>query len=708
MAGTIDVGTIKVGGLKELKAELRAITGELLNATDPERMQQLAEKAGELKDRIGDANEQVKVFASGSKFEQINNSFGSLKDSIMNLDFEEAAQKAKTFQQTVTSISPETISKGIQGLTSTVGTLGKTFVQFGVMLLANPIFLLVAAITAIVVGIGALMNAFGLLKPIMNAIGAVFGWLSDLIGFLVQGIKDFLDWLGLTSFAADEEAEASKKRAEEEKKRQEALRVERERVFNLQQNAMQREIDLAKAAGKDTEELEKKKIQASINYQKQKLKELQTIIIGLSQQYKLEQLLVGNENEAGAKMNEVAKQISDSKESILNSENELKIMEATKLKERQDKRNEAAKERREKQNEEYKKLREDMDENLKAMAQLEEDYRRSLLTTKEQELLEVDDKYLKLRENAIKYGQDVTKLDEAYNGERAAINKKFDEEEKKSAEEKEADRVAKYIAQQDALDTVIRELEYKKLGTKEAARQKEKDDLNKWYEDQLALAKGNADLEKQLREQQQSDLNAINDKYRQEDLDAQKETNKKKLEDQIALGNQVADWTKEGLTVVNDLVSAFAGKSEAQQKRAFEFQKKTNIAMAIIDTLKGGVAAYMSQIVAGDPTSVVRGAIAAAMVVAAGIANVKKIASTQFGATGTSGATGGSSTGATGGVQPATPQTNLFGQSNNMNTLSSGQSVEANKPQIIKAFVVESDMTNTQNRVKQMENNATL
>jgi hypothetical protein len=130
--------------------------------------------------------------------------------------------------------------------------------------------------------------------------------------------------------------------------------------------------------------------------------------------------------------------------------------------------------------------------------------------------------------------------------------------------------------------------------------------------------------------------------------------------------------------------------------------------MAIIDTLKGGVAAYMSQIVAGDPTSVVRGAIAAAMVVAAGIANVKKIASTQFGATGTSGATGGSSTGATGGVQPATPQTNLFGQSNNMNTLSSGQSVEANKPQIIKAFVVESDMTNTQNRVKQMENNATL
>ncbi len=147
MAGTINVGTIQVGGLKELKAELKAVRDELLNATDPKRMQELATAAGELKDRIGDANEQITVFASGSKFEQVSNSFGSLKDSIMNLDFEEAADKAKIFQTTVTSINPETISKGIQGLTSTVSTLGKTFIQFGVMLLTNPIFLLVAAIT---------------------------------------------------------------------------------------------------------------------------------------------------------------------------------------------------------------------------------------------------------------------------------------------------------------------------------------------------------------------------------------------------------------------------------------------------------------------------------------------------------------------------------------------------------------------------------
>jgi hypothetical protein len=129
--------------------------------------------------------------------------------------------------------------------------------------------------------------------------------------------------------------------------------------------------------------------------------------------------------------------------------------------------------------------------------------------------------------------------------------------------------------------------------------------------------------------------------------------------------------------------------------------------MAVIDTLKGGVSAYMSQIVAGDPTSVVRGAIAAAMVVAAGIANVKKIASTQFKGASVSGASGGAGASGGGGVQPATPQTNLFGQNNNMNTLQGAQSVES-QPQVIKAVVVESDITTSQSRVKRMEENATL
>jgi len=135
--------------------------------------------------------------------------------------------------------------------------------------------------------------------------------------------------------------------------------------------------------------------------------------------------------------------------------------------------------------------------------------------------------------------------------------------------------------------------------------------------------------------------------------------------------------------------------------------KAANIAMAVIDTLKGAVSAYTSQIIPGDPTSIVRGAIAAAMVTAAGVANIKKIASTQFQGASASNAQGGGGTGGGGGLQPATPQTNLFGGGNDMNTLQGAQSVES-KQQVVRAVVVESDITSSQSRIKRMEENATL
>ena len=126
---------LKVTGIGAIKKELRDLKGELANATDPKEMARLAQKAGELSDKLKDANEQVKNFATGSKFEQVSNGIGGIKDSIMSLDFEEAAQKAKVFQSAVSGISSKDVSSAFKGLISTVGTLGQTFVKFGVMLL---------------------------------------------------------------------------------------------------------------------------------------------------------------------------------------------------------------------------------------------------------------------------------------------------------------------------------------------------------------------------------------------------------------------------------------------------------------------------------------------------------------------------------------------------------------------------------------------
>jgi hypothetical protein len=712
MAGTINVGTIQVGGLAELKAQLRDIKSELLGATDPERMQELAEAAGDLKDRIADANDQINVFASGSKFEQVSNSFGSLKDSIMNLDFEEASQKAETFRKTVTSISPETISKGIQGLTSTVSTLGKTFIQFGIMLLTNPIFLLVAAIAAIVAGIVALMNALGILQPILDVIGAVFGFIGDVINVVIDAIKEFLSWFGLSEGAAEEGESNAEDRHEAEMKRSDEKIAALDSRFNKEQSAYQRIIDLAKAEGKDVTELERKKIQASISYQKEKIKELR-LAIQTNRERLYEMELLGSVtgdyelyNKSLKKNNELVDSLEATKEGLLDSENNLKIadIESTKTQvENAKKRAEAAADEAEKRKEALEKIKEVQDK-----------FTYNQMSERKQELADIDNNYREAFQLAKKYGQDTSVLLANYNAERKAVNDQFDKEEadkqkeiddKKLADEEEANR--KRIELEDKLFNLQRELDNRKLTEIEANKQKEIDALVSGYDEKYLLAVGNAELTKQLEEQQKVDLKAIDDKYKADQAKADEEARQKKIQSTIDTGNQIADWTKQGLSAVNDIVGAFAGESEKQQEKAFKVNKAANIAMAVIDTLKGAVSAYTSQIVAGDPTSIVRGAIAAAMVTAAGIANIKKIASTQFKGASASSASGGMGSGGGGGVQPATPQTNLFGGGNNMNTLQGAQSVES-QPQVVKAVVVESDITSSQSRIKRMEENATL
>ena len=246
---------LKVTGIGAIKKELRDLKGELANATDPKEMARLAQKAGELSDKLKDANEQVKNFATGSKFEQVSNGIGGIKDSIMSLDFEEAAQKAKVFQSAVSGINSKDVSSAFKGLISTVGTLGQTFVKFGVMLLTNPIFLLVAVITAIVAGVVIFLNKIGLL-------GKAFEVIMAPIRAFVEGLKDILDYLGLTDFAGEEAAANEAKRQEAALKMQQekmaAFEREKQARINLYEavkDKQQAEIALLESQGKSAQKL---------------------------------------------------------------------------------------------------------------------------------------------------------------------------------------------------------------------------------------------------------------------------------------------------------------------------------------------------------------------------------------------------------------------------------------------------------------------
>ena len=258
---------IKVSGLGAIKAELRELKGEIANATDPAEIARLSMAAGELKDKISDANEAVNVFATGSKFEQVSNGFAGIKDSIMSLDFEEAATKAKTFATTLSTVNPASILAGMGSFVKMLGTLGTAFVKLGVQILMNPLFLIVAAVVAIVAAVGFFLDKIGVLQIALD-------YLMMPINAAIAGLKMLGDFLGVTDYEGEEMAANAKKNSEAaivQIKNEQAARdraAEKKKfLYTEEDDALGRQIAIMKAQGKDTTDLERTRIKASIAYQ---------------------------------------------------------------------------------------------------------------------------------------------------------------------------------------------------------------------------------------------------------------------------------------------------------------------------------------------------------------------------------------------------------------------------------------------------------
>jgi hypothetical protein len=160
----------------------------------------------------------------------------------------------------------------------------------------------------------------------------------------------------------------------------------------------------------------------------------------------------------------------------------------------------------------------------------------------------------------------------------------------------------------------------------------------------------------------------------------------------------------QGLTLISDLSEVFAKKGEKQAKKAFEIQKAASIAAAVITTYQSAVSAYQSQFLPlPDPTSPIRGAIAAGIAVAAGLGNVAKIAAQKFESGGSmtaSAAPSGGGGGGGGGV--ITPNFNIVGNAQATNPLAGlgGQPLQA--------YVVSGDVTTAQSLDRNRINYATF
>ncbi len=220
-----------------------------------------------------------------------------------------------------------------------------------------------------------------------------------------------------------------------------------------------------------------------------------------------------------------------------------------------------------------------------------------------------------------------------------------------------------------------------------------------------AITLENNTLDLDLLKEQTDKEAAVNEAARLAEAEKQKAADAAELARKKNMMNMSLDATKGGLQGISDLVGAFAGKSNAAQKKAFNTQKKLNIAMATIDTIKGAVSAFtgMTATIPG-PVGLALGAVAAAGVVASGVANVKKISSTQFeGGGGSVSASTGAGVGATAGQASNPASFNVVGNSNT-NQIMEGLN---NQPPV-QAFVVSGAVTTAQSLDRNQIKTATL
>ena len=190
-----------------LKQEFKALKDLQSQAGSSEEMVKFASAAGQANDKMRDVNEQAAIFSGGSAFEQAGTALGQVGDSLMNLDFEGASEKAKTLTEITSKMS-------FSGATAGLKSLGTTFVQLGKSLLTNPIFVLAVVIVAIGAAVMALLNKFGLLKPILDGI-------KKAIGFITDAFSALTDAIGITNNAEEAAAKKQEEQHKEQKKRTE-------------------------------------------------------------------------------------------------------------------------------------------------------------------------------------------------------------------------------------------------------------------------------------------------------------------------------------------------------------------------------------------------------------------------------------------------------------------------------------------------------
>ncbi len=293
-----------------------------------------------------------------------------------------------------------------------------------------------------------------------------------------------------------------------------------------------------------------------------------------------------------------------------------------------------------------------------------------------------------------------------------AITKKVvDANKKREEDEKEAERKRKRKRREDEAERKALEAKRKSdlesvdnaLAKERSKRQAEIEDdesrevrmSHEKYDKLIAiLEQYNLDTSAVV-EAGQAEQDAIEKKYADKRAeDAEKLKQKKKDDDKEEIENERRvqqakfQMAQDGIHALANLLDALSKDDEKNAKKAFENNKKRNIAVALIDTFMGAQKAYVSQMQL-TPDSPIRAAIAAAIATTTGLARVAAIKKTKFDDT-------SSTTPETPGTVDTTQESGF--QQTGFTALPQGG--ERKKPDPIKVYVLESEISKTQTDIK--------
>jgi len=558
-----------VASSKSLKAQLRELQAQLA-ATDPDsaKYRELAQAAGELKDKIQDAAQAVGTQAGGA-FERVGGSLGLVTSRISNLDFEGAAEGAKQLAANISQVKPGDIANGIKGI-------GSAFASVGKALLTNPIFLIGAAIAAAIVYADELLS-------------------------LIDGVTD----------AETERLNAQKESAAQSKQQLDAI-GQQENILRLA-GKTEKEILQTKIAQAQQAIIDQKAVIESLRVQRdaqiQAAERNRDILKGLLNFVSLPitALLAGVDilteklNALGFISNETFAKFGNLRDKFTTSIAELVFDPAEVAKEGDDALAAAEKGLKDLENaqagfqlsinqinqkgaDERQKQR---DEELAAEQKLAQQILETRRKTAEQSL--------KITEQIRK---DATKPVESTKTE----VKNFDDEIKaqRDAEERRISLMA------DGVDKEIALADLKAIRLRDSAQ-------------------GNADQLKAIAAQNAAEVAAI-----------QENAARKELAEAQAVKDAKLDLASQSFGAIAALATSFAKGDEARAKKAFKIQKAASIAQATVDTYKGAQGIFANAAI--NPSTILFPAqpyIQAALAVAAGLVNVKNIASQQFQSSGT-------------------------------------------------------------------------